>query len=213
MAEKPQHIGRIVDEKLETLKKNDEMITKVITDTVSLEKKPHGGARKGAGMPKGYVTLKKRTALEAKNYFISRVHEHVHELFEAQLDLAKGEKYAMVQIKERDEKGSVKKIRHEIVTDPDTIVQMMDNEEGTSDVYEDINDQDHYYYFTTKPANNQAIEGMLNRAYGKAPEKVEIDGGFFKVDNLTINVVSPPNYEDQAEVDEDSQREITDIEE
>ena len=30
---------------------------------------------------------------------------------------------------------------------------------------------------------------MLNRAFGKAPEKIEIEGSFFKANKLEINVV------------------------
>lgn len=192
MDEQPTRISSILDERTEKLKKNDEMITEVIIDTLSLEKKKNGGARPGAGMPKGYVTAKKKTAMEAKKHFIERVHQHVDELFDAQLQLAKGETVVMVKIKERDDDGKVKKIYHEIVTDPDTIRQVIDNEYGSSEAYDgDINDQDHYHYVVTKPANNQAIEGMLNRAYGKAPEKVEIEGGFFKVDNLNIIIKEP----------------------
>ena len=196
----PESIKEILDEKSEKLKKNDQVITSIITDTIGVEKKKNGGARPGAGMPKGYVTLKKRTALEAKNRFIERVHGHVDELFDAQLQLAKGETVVMVKIKERDEKGAVKKIYHEIVTDPETIKQVIDNEYGTQDVYDDdLNDQDHYHYVVTKPANNQAIEGMLNRAYGKAPEKVEIEGGFFKVDNLNIVIKAPEKLSGESE--------------
>lgn len=200
MAEEPQRINEILDEKLETLKNPQEVIQEVVeAEMKELSPKSHGGARQGSGMPKGYVTKKKRTALEAKNRFIERVHQHVDDLFEAQLDLAKGEKVLMVKVKDRDNDGKVKKIYHEVVTDRDTIRQYLDNEEGTSDMYEELNDEDHYYYMTIKPANNQAIEGMLNRAYGKAPEKIEIEGGFFKVNELNINIVDPKKIENGTE--------------
>jgi len=200
MNDQPTRINDILDEKSEKLKKPEEVITEVVTEIVGEAPKKNGGARPGAGMPKGYVTKKKRTALEAKNRFIERVHQHVDELFDAQLELAKGEKVVMVKIKERDDEGKVKKIYHEIVTDPETIKQVIDNEYGSSDMWESVDDQDRYHYVVTKPANNQAIEGMLNRAYGKAPEKVEIEGGFFKAETLNIQIINPPAIEEPKEV-------------
>ena len=73
----------------------------------------------------------------------------------------------------------------------------MDNEEGTRDAYQQLDDEDHFYYFTIKPANNQAIEGMLNRAYGKAQEKIEIEGGFFKQEALKIEIINPEEIHKQ----------------
>lgn len=202
MDEQPTRISEIVDEKIEKLKKNDEVITKIVTDTLGDGRKKNGGARPGAGMPKGYVTKKKKTAMEAKKHFIERVHQHVDELFDAQLQLAKGETVVMVKRTERDDDGKQRKVYHEIVTDQETIRQVIDNEYGSADMYENIDDDENYHYIVTKPANNQAIEGMLNRAYGKAPEKVEIEGGFFKVDNLNIVIkeplIAPEKSEDEV---------------
>lgn len=215
--EETEKIGDILDEKFENLK-NGEKRTKIeqfnekdvvispediVNKTVEAIEGPAkkwGGSRAGAGMPKGTVTKRKKTANEARAHFINRVHEHVDELFNAQLQLAKGETVVMVKVKERDGKGSVKKIYHDMVTDPETIKQVIDNEYGTPDAYDGtINDEDHYYYVVTKPANNQAIEGMLNRAYGKAPEKLEIEGGFFKADNLNINIIKPQESLDEPQ--------------
>lgn len=199
MDEQPTRISEILDEKSDILIKKSEVITKVVTDEET-PKKQNGGVREGAGRPKGALNKNTKSALEAKKHFIERVHKHVDELFDAQLQLAKGETVVMVKIKERDDDGKVKKIYHEIVTDPETIRQVIDNEYGYgTDTYENIDDEDRYHYVVTKPANNQAIEGMLNRAYGKAPEKVEIEGGFFKVDNLNIVIRQPLDLPGETE--------------
>ncbi len=153
----------------------------------------NGGVRAGGGRPKGSIAKSTRTALEAKNRFIQRVQSNVDKLFDAQLDLATGEKVLMVKITERDDDGKIKKIYHEIVDDPEIILQYMNNEDGYNnrEDYENINTDEEYYYMTVKPANNQAIQGMLDRAFGKAPEKIEIEGGFFKAEQLNIQIIQP----------------------
>jgi len=196
MNNEPTRIKEILDEKSDILIKQSDP-----TEKVTLEKKTGpGGHREGAGRPKGSLNKRTMTALEAKNRFIERVHRHTDELFDAQLDLAKGEKVLMVKITERDSKGKVTKVYHEVVTDPDTIANYMNYEDGYQSDYEIPHSDEEYYYITTKSANNQALQGMLDRAFGKAPEKIEVEGSFFQVDNLTINVI-PPRINAETEIE------------
>lgn len=124
-----------------------------------------GGSRPGAGRKlhsKNPSTIERE---EASRQFKDRVAKNVDRLFNAQLDLAIGEKYLMVITTI----GSGAKQRREtsIVTDPDLIKKFLDEELEDTDT--------EYYFMSTKPANNMAIDSLLNRSLGKAPDKIEME--------------------------------------
>jgi hypothetical protein len=153
MAE-PEHIGELADAKLENLKDNS-----------SSEAKQHGGAREGAGRPKGSenaTTKERRASLER---FKDRVEKHADRLFNAQANLATGEQYLFVVITETNKQGKSTR-RTEIVTDHETIKAYLDE---TLDVGDD-----EYYYISTKPANNMAIDSLLNRAFGTPQKSIDL---------------------------------------
>lgn len=165
----------------EIIKKEDVEVEKIGT------LKKQGGFRKNAGRKIGSVnkTSMTRTKTEAKERFISRVQQNVDTLFNAQLALAKGEQHLFV--KYHVGTGKDRRAHIDIVTDPETISNYL------TDYGQSLNKQsdDEYYYIATKPANNQAIDSLLNRAFGKAPEKIEVEGGFFKAEALEIKIVKP----------------------
>lgn len=126
----------------------------------------------GGGRPKGYVAPKTLERLAMKRMLIQRVVKNTDKLFNAQLTKAIGETYLMVKITERGPKGGVARVYHEVVTSPSTIIDYLDGEANGSS----ISDDDHFYYITTKPADNMAIANIFDRAYGKPTEKVELGG-------------------------------------
>lgn len=150
------------------------------------KKDGRGGARPGAGMPKGHVTKRVKERQIVKKAFLDRVAKHADELFNAQYSLAIGERVLMVQITEGE--GKNRRRYHEIVDNKEIIKQFLDHEEGINGA-ESLDDDKHYYYLTTRPANNLAIDSMLNRAFGKAPEKIELEGGFFKDTELIVKIL------------------------
>ncbi len=125
----------------------------------------HGGARQGAGRPEHGKNKTTIIREEAERQFKDRVAKNVDRLFNSQLNLALGEKYLMVITTI----GTGNKQRREtsIVTDPEIIKTFLDDENS-------LNDDTEYYYMTTKPANNQALEGLLNRAFGRAKESIDM---------------------------------------
>lgn len=125
----------------------------------------NGGARPGAGRPKGSeneATKERRVALER---FKGRVEKHADRLFNAQAKLATGEQYLFCVTTDTDSKGKSTK-RTEIVTDPETIAAYLDDTLDKGD--------DEYYYLSTKPANNMAIDSLLNRAFGTPQKNVDV---------------------------------------
>jgi len=144
----------------------------------NIQPKSIGGARPGAGRPahgKNKSTIIKE---EAERQFKERVAKNVDRLFNSQLDLALGEKYLMVITTIGS--GTRQRKETSVVTDPETIKQFLDDESS-------LNNDTEYYYMSTKPANNQALEGMMNRAFGRAKESVDVTSGGEKLNpNISI---------------------------
>lgn len=129
-------------------------------DELLKPKSNHGGARPGAGHPKGKKTQRVIEREAISRAFKDRVAKNADKLFNAQLDLAIGEKYLMVITTEG------KKRETRIITDIDLIKQYLDDELD--------NTETEYYFMSTKPANNMALDSLLNRSFGKADEKLDI---------------------------------------
>jgi hypothetical protein len=126
-----------------------------------------GGARLGAGRKKGgknQVTLEKLAVLSALR---QRIMLHADQLFNAQYKLAVGSQ----QVFRIDKVGEGKNARteHTLVTDPEEIKQLLDEHDGNNG-----HCNDHYYYFQTVPPNNQALDSLLNRSFGRPETAVEI---------------------------------------
>ncbi len=116
--------------------------------------------RKTGGKKKGYKAPHTLEAQEAKKRFVERVIQHTDDLFNAQLNLARGITY-LYRIDETGE-GSKKKREHVLVTDPDEIKNVLDEVEGNGVVDET------YYYISTQAPFNPAIDSLMNRAHGTA---------------------------------------------
>lgn len=131
-------------------------------------KSKKGGARPGAGRPLGGMNQSSIERMKVKEAFIQRVNLHADHLFNAQYDLAIGEKYLMV--KKTIGTGKNRKTWVEVVEDVETIKKYLDDDGVT--LNEDSDSE--YYYMTTKPANGMALDSLLNRSFGKAEEKLDV---------------------------------------
>jgi len=148
-----------------------------------------GGRRINSGRPlhsKNPATIERE---EAARLFKERVAKNADKLFNAQLSLATG--MQMLFVIHTDSKG--KRRKPEIVTDVDTISRFLDENEGTDGIMEmkaHANDSkvEDYFFLTTSAPNNQALEGLLNRSFGKAEEKVDLsnkDGSLNQVHDIS----------------------------
>jgi hypothetical protein len=102
---------------------------------------------------------------------------HADDLFNAQYKLAVGSQIVFRIDRTTDRNGKPKE-EHVQVTNPDEIKALLDEHGG-----DDGEVNDHYYYFQAVPANNQALDSMLNRTFGRAKESIEHSG--------TIQTLSP----------------------
>ncbi len=158
-------------------------VSELITQPQSKAWKQNGGKRPGAGRPKGKLNAKTLEKTAVRDAFNQLVMRSATRLFNAQLDLALGEKQLFVKYfvgEGKDRKSVV-----QVVTDPELIKEYLIDDGATLNA----SGTDEYYYISTKPADNRAIQALLDRALGRAPDKLEITGGFFTQHDLTIKVV------------------------
>lgn len=183
-------MGDVAADRIDSLKEHSSSESEAVNSgTVG----SHGGARPGAGRRPGSMNKKTLERMAQKRRLVQRIVANTDKIFNAQLDKAIGEKYLMVKIteyatKKDGSRGAIKRQYHEIVTDPHVIIAYLD---GELDGGEPIHDDEHYYYMTTKPADNLAAANLLDRAYGKPTEKVELggadDGDLSELDDNELN--------------------------
>jgi hypothetical protein len=104
----------------------------------------NGGARPGAGRPKGKLSKLNEQRQKAKKRFIERVNKMVDELFNAQASIAQGVSY-LYRI-DKDDKGHDKPAV--IETDPNVIKDYIDGK---------LEDSDSYYYITTERPDTERV--------------------------------------------------------
>lgn len=130
-------------------------------DTMN-EQSSWGGKREGAGRQQGSLgkaTLEKK---KEEAYLLQRILKNTDALFNAQLRKGLGE--AFVYRVEKIGDGTKQREVHVIVEDPEEIKAFLDGEH-----------QEEYHYIATKPADVFAIDSLINRAYGKPRQGVDVD--------------------------------------
>ena len=120
-----------------------------------------------SGRKPGKVSEEKMILKLQKEALQKRIAAHADQLFNAQFNLAVGQTMLFVKVKVRDSKGKVISTYTERVESQETIKQYLDDEDQ-------LNDDEHFYYITTRPANNQALSNLLDRAFGKPKENIEL---------------------------------------
>ncbi len=128
-----------------------------------------GGKRPGAGRKKGTKskkTIEQQIVLDALR---ERIMKNSQRILDSQMSLAQGQQF-LYRI-ETYKNGS--KSKPELITDENTIQKYLDGEFGDG---ESIDDDKEYYFITTKEPNNQAIDSMYNRVFGKPIDSLEVSG-------------------------------------
>jgi hypothetical protein len=102
-------------------------------------------------------TVERMAVIEA---YRDRVAQNADRLFNYQMTLARGVSYLYRMDKDKD--GSEKAV---LIEEQDEIVAYLDG-----------NTDGKYYFISTDKPDNRAIDSMLDRAFGKAPQKLEHTG-------------------------------------
>lgn len=140
---------------------------------------PKGGARPGAGRPKGKLSEEARERQRVELHLQRRRFRAADKVFNAQLSIALGSTY-VYEIVETGE-GKNKKREHVLVTDPERIRQFLDNPES----------DDGYMYITTDKPDGKAISDIFDRAFGRPLQGVEMtgkDGGPIEVTDPSVDL-------------------------
>lgn len=142
----------------------------------------HGGARKGGGGIKGRKTQKVLDRMKAKQLILERITRNADKLYEAQFRLATGVQILFVI--RTDSKG--KRMPAEQITDPEIIAAFLDGNLDDS--------EDEYYFIATQKPDNKAIKDMLDRAFGRPTEKIDMEVGVReKRPPKIVSVIKPRN--------------------
>lgn len=131
-----------------------------------------GGARPGAGMPKGKVTVRTIQKRDAERYFKDRVIRSVGKLVDSQMNLARGCQFLMKIEKEYDKTTKCwktkKNARPIIVKDKEEIANYLAGD------YDNKPEAD-YYFMTTERPDNRALDSLLDRTFGRAVQNIKGD--------------------------------------
>lgn len=145
------------------------MANKQTDEPENPEKKQWGGARPGAGRPKGSLDPDTKLRHQAEAEYKRRVAGMTDKLLNSQLSLALGE----VNLYKKTVRGN--KTITSMVDDPETVKSYLSG---------DLEDGDNeYFYLATKSPDNKALDSVLDRTYGKAKQSVDVT-----TDDEPINV-------------------------
>lgn len=130
------------------------------------------------GRPKGSKTarvLRREAVLRALQ---ERVMEAADLLFDAQFSLARGQQFLYkiekYWVKGKKGKAVLKRKLPKLVTDPEEIRAYIERQLPESELDDDHNPAATYYFITTKPPDNKAIEGLKQTAFGKSIQPVAL---------------------------------------
>lgn len=151
------------------------------TPEIARENGKKGGRPKGT---KSQSTLEKEAVLKA---FKERAMKHADILFNAQLTLARGQTFLYKIEKEKivGPKGGVsyRSKPPKLVTNQWEIEHFL---EYDLDNTESKEQEDTYYYLTTKEPSNMAVDSLLDRTFGKSTQSVDVTSK-----GEQINVIDP----------------------
>lgn len=149
-----------------------------------------GGARPNSGRKPGQLDQKTIDAMAVKKEYQDRVRKNATKLFNAQFSLATGTQ--MLFVIHTDSKGNRRK--PEMVTDPEIISKFLDDNEGVDGT---MGDEDNEYFFlTTKLPDSRTISDMLDRAMGKPDANIDLTSGGKAIQGASIVFAEAPEPED-----------------
>lgn len=138
--------------------------------------KKFGGRKKGSTP----AIIQRDAALKA---FRDRVAQNADKLFDLQMGLAKGAQYLFRIDKEwvktgeskNGDKGFWRNKKPVIVESPEEMRQFLEDEFCSGDAQDDQDPGAAYYFLVAKDPQNQAIDSMLDRTFGRSKSEIEVN--------------------------------------
>jgi len=139
---------------------------------------PSGGARPGAGKPRGCKHKKTLEQEVALDLYKQRILNNLLPLIRAQFNQAEGMTVMFQRRKVKNSKTGKLERTGELVRvmDINRVEQLLKGD----------GQGENYYYITTKDPNVKALEDLFNRVFGKPKETIELDTPA----NVTINIIN-----------------------
>lgn len=155
----------------------------------------NGGARPGAGRPKGTLNPDVQERRIAEQEFRNRVICSKDALMNAQMTLAQG--VQMLYCITTDKKGN--RSKPELVTDQFTIEAYLAGElnDDQGNNGDDAGSEKEYYFITTERPDNRALDSLFDRSFGKAKQPIELDAD---IRSRTLNADVPATPAELAAV-------------
>jgi hypothetical protein len=150
--------GKTVDKSVNGVEKSGK--------TLEPQKSRRGGKRPGAGRKKGKLEPQTIEKMKIKKQLEDRIAKNAHILYNAQVTLALGEQYLLKRYKIMVGKN-YRWSRFERVTDPDEMIEYLDGK------FKDDSNSVYYMLSAEKP-DAKAIDSLLDRAFGRAPQNLNI---------------------------------------
>lgn len=139
--------------------------SKVIPPKKKPKKKGRGGARPGAGRPKGKMEPRTLEKMAVKKKVEERIAARAEDLLNAHLTVALGVQYVFTRRLVKTKKGP-RWSKFERVLDPDEIRKFLDGEFDKA--------KTQFYMITAEKPDVHAIDSLLDRSFGKAPQNLNI---------------------------------------
>ena len=146
-----------------------------------------GGKRKNAGRKFGAQSKKTLEQKAVSDAFNQRVMISADRLFNAQLTLAVGS-IKVFRVDEIEDGEKTKRV-HTLVTDADEIKQVLDETTGIGQTTID----DSFYIVSEVLPDNKAIDSMLNRAFGKPKDSLDVTSNGKSIAPKTIELIDSPS--------------------
>lgn len=154
-----------------------------------------GGKRPGSGRKKGKKnpeTLEREKVLAEVR---QRILRSAQRFLDAQSSVALGQQflYKIVKKKKVGPKGGIsyEAQKPELVTSEIEIRSYLEGLVENGDMEDNKDPAATYYFITTKEPSNNAIDSLMNRAFGKTAQAVELagkDGGPIQIEGVEITV-------------------------
>lgn len=148
-----------------------------------------GGARPGAGRPKGSMDEDTKLRRNAERNYKERVAKLTDKLLDSQLAIALGESNLYrIKVVNKGKKNERKEV--DIIEDPQVVKEYFLGEIKDTDA--------EYYYISTKSPDSKTIDSLLNRTYGKPKESVDLTSGDKPIPILGATIVSSSDIDEEA---------------
>lgn len=163
------------------------MAHKTLTEK-QLKANRENAKKAGTGRPLGSKSEKTLKREEALNQFRESVSKVAGTLFRDQFSLARGAQYLFRIDKEwvatsqtNKDKGYYRNKKPVLVTSPDEMLMYLEElAENNGDIADDKSEDASYYFLSARDPQNNAIDSMLDRTFGRAKSELDVNVKFPK---------------------------------